>query len=59
MIEQLQENLMLNTLMGTGLLIWSYNYDARFWTDTVAYIKDFYKLTNNSKILILDARKVL
>ena len=26
-----------------------YNYNPRFWTDTVAHIKDFYHLDDNSK----------
>jgi len=34
-----------------------YNYNPRFWTDTVAYIKDFYQLDDNSKILDIGCAK--
>ena len=34
-----------------------YNYNPRFWTDTVAHIKDFYHLDDNSKILDIGCAK--
>ena len=34
-----------------------YNYSPRFWTDTVAHIKDFYHLDDNSKILDIGCTK--
>jgi SAM-dependent methyltransferase len=34
-----------------------YNYSPRFWTDTVAHIKDFYHLDDNSKILDIGCAK--
>ena len=34
-----------------------YNYSSRFWTDTVAHIKDFYNLDDNSKILDIGCAK--
>lgn len=34
-----------------------YNYNARFWTETVSYFKDFYNLDNNSKILDIGCAK--
>ena len=34
-----------------------YNYSPRFWTDTVAHIKDFYNLDDNSKILDIGCAK--
>jgi len=34
-----------------------YNYSPRFWTETVAHIKDFYNLDNNSKILDIGCAK--
>ena len=34
-----------------------YNYSPRFWTDTVAHIKDFYDLDDNSKILDIGCAK--
>ena len=34
-----------------------YNYSPRFWTDTVAHIKDFYHLDVNSKILDIGCAK--
>jgi len=34
-----------------------YNYNSRFWTDTVAHIVDFYQLTNNSKVLDIGCAK--
>jgi len=34
-----------------------YNYSPRFWTETVAHIKDFYNLDDNSKILDIGCAK--
>jgi ubiquinone/menaquinone biosynthesis C-methylase UbiE len=34
-----------------------YSYDPKFWTDTVSYIKDFYDLTNESKVLDVGCAK--
>ena len=34
-----------------------YSYHPRFWTDTVAHIKDFYHLDDNSKILDIGCAK--
>ena len=34
-----------------------YNYSPRFWTETVAHIKDFYNLDDNSKILDVGCAK--
>ena len=34
-----------------------YNYNPRFWTDTVAHIKDFYHLDDNSKVLDIGCAK--
>ena len=34
-----------------------YNYNPRFWTDTVAHIKDFYHLDDNSKIMDIGCAK--
>ena len=34
-----------------------YNYSPRFWTKTVAHIKDFYNLDDNSKILDIGCAK--
>ena len=34
-----------------------YNYSPRFWTETVAHIKDFYHLDDNSKILDIGCAK--
>jgi SAM-dependent methyltransferase len=42
-----------NRLTGYG----GYNYNPRFWTKTVAYLKDFYNLDNDSKILDIGCAK--
>ena len=34
-----------------------YSYNPRFWSKTVEYIKDYYKLTNRSKILDIGCAK--
>lgn len=34
-----------------------YNYDPRFWTDTVSYFKEYYNLSNKSKILDVGCAK--
>ena len=34
-----------------------YSYNPRFWTETVAHIKDFYNLNNDSKILDVGCAK--
>lgn len=34
-----------------------YEYNPRFWTETVRYIKEFYNLDNNSKILDVGCAK--
>lgn len=42
-----------NRLTGYG----GYNYNPRFWTKTVAYLKDYYNLDNDSKILDIGCAK--
>lgn len=34
-----------------------YSYNPRFWTDTVSYFRDYYKLTENSNILDVGCAK--
>jgi len=34
-----------------------YNYNPRFWTDTVSYMVKYYELSNNSKILDIGCAK--
>ena len=34
-----------------------YSYNSKFWTETVAHIKDFYNLNNDSKILDVGCAK--
>jgi len=34
-----------------------YNYNSRFWEETVAHVTDFYKLDNNSRILDVGCAK--